>query len=98
MSERDPAETILKLSTAYWTSRCLHAVAQFGVADALGDEPEAAAVLAKKTGTNADALHRILRALCNHGIFTLREGRFSTMPRRGCCARTIPRRCARSRA
>ena len=77
MSERHPAETVLKLSTAYWTSRCLHAVAQFGVADALGDEPEAAAVLAKKTGTNADALHRILRALCNHGIFTLRDGAFS---------------------
>ena len=77
MSERHPAETILKLSTAYWASRCLHAVAQFGVADALGDEPEAAAVLAKKTGTNADALHRVLRALCNHGIFTLSNGLFS---------------------
>ena len=77
MSERHPAETILKLSTAYWASRCLHAVAQFGIADALGDEPEGAAALAKKTGTNADALHRVLRALCNHGIFTLRDGAFS---------------------
>ena len=77
MSEPHPAETILKLSTAYWASRCLHAIAQFGVADALGDEPETAAALAKKTGTNADALHRILRALCNHSIFTLRDGRFS---------------------
>src|SRR3954447_12208160 len=55
MSEPHPAETILKLSTAYWASRCLHAVAQFGIADALGDEPQPAAALAKKTGTNADA-------------------------------------------
>jgi len=77
MSESHPAETILKLSTAYWASRCLHAVAQFGIADALGDEPQAAAALAKKTGTNADALHRVLRALCNHGVFTLRDGLFS---------------------
>jgi O-methyltransferase/methyltransferase family protein len=77
MSERHPAESILKLSTAYWASRCLHAVAEFGIADALGDEPEAAAALAKRTGTNPDALHRILRALCNHGIFALRDGLFA---------------------
>ena len=77
MSEPHPAETILKLSTAYWASRCLHAVAQFGIADALGDEPQPAAALAKNTGTNADALHRILRALANHGIFVLKDGRFA---------------------
>jgi hypothetical protein len=77
MTERHPAQTILNLSTAYWASRCLHAAAQFGIADALGDEPQPAAVLAKKTGTNADALHRVLRALCNHGIFTLSNGLFS---------------------
>jgi len=77
MTERHPAEAILKLSTAYWASRCLHVVAQFGIADALGDEPQSAAALAAKTGTNADALHRILRAVCNHGIFTLRDGVFA---------------------
>jgi O-methyltransferase domain len=77
MTEQHPAETILLLSTAYWASRCLHVVAEFGIADALGDTPEAAAALAARTGTNADALHRILRSLANHGIFTLNNGRFS---------------------
>src|SRR5262252_8411382 len=77
MTARHPPEAILRLSTAYWASRCLHVVAQFGIADALGDEPQSAAALAAKTRTNADALHRILRALCNHGIFTLRDGAFS---------------------
>jgi hypothetical protein len=38
MSERNPAETILLLSTAYWASRCLHVVAAFGIADALAEK------------------------------------------------------------
>jgi hypothetical protein len=80
MSEEHPAETVLSLSTAYWASRCLHLVADFGIADALGDEPQPAAVLAAKTGTNPDALHRLLRALANHGVFTLKDGRFSHNP------------------
>jgi hypothetical protein len=77
MSEQHPAQTILSVSTAYWASRCLHLVADCGVADALGDEPLPATALAAKTGTNPDALHRVLRALTNHGIFTLQDGRFS---------------------
>jgi hypothetical protein len=77
MKERHPAETILRLSTAYWVSRCLHLVADVGIADALGDEAQPATVLAGKTGTNPDALHRVLRALANHGVFTLKGGRFS---------------------
>jgi hypothetical protein len=77
MNEKHPAETILLLSTAYWASRCLHVIAEVGVADALGDEPQPATALAAKTGTNPDGLHRILRALTNHGIFTLKDGRFA---------------------
>lgn len=77
MSEEYPAETILSLSTAYWASRCLHLVADYGIADALGDEAQPATVLAATTGTNPDALHRVLRALVNHGVFTLKDGRFS---------------------
>ncbi|MEO6080505.1 MAG: methyltransferase [Steroidobacteraceae bacterium] len=77
MSAPHPAESILGLATAYWASRCLHVVAEAGIADALGDAPETAAALAQKTGTNADALHRILRPLVARGIFTLRDGHFA---------------------
>jgi hypothetical protein len=77
MSEEHPAQTILSLSTAYWASRCLHLVADLGIADALGDEPLPATALADKTGANPDALHRVLRALTNHGVFTLKDGRFA---------------------
>lgn len=77
MSAADSAKNILTLSTAYWASRCLHVVAEFGIADALKDEPQSAAALAALTNTNADALHRILRCLANHDIFTLHDGLFS---------------------
>jgi hypothetical protein len=80
MNEQHPAQAILLLSTAYWASRCLHVVADLGIADALGDEPLAATSLAAKTGANPDALHRVLRALTNHGIFTLKDGRFAHNP------------------
>jgi hypothetical protein len=77
MNERNPAETVMLLSTAYWASRCIHVAAQFGIADALGDEPQTAAALASKTSTHAAALHRILRCLATHGVFSLKDGKFS---------------------
>jgi len=80
MSEKHPAETILFLSTAYWASRCLHLVADLGIADALGEEAQPASVLAAKTGTNPDALHRVLRTLASHGVFSLEDGRFAHNP------------------
>lgn len=76
MSPASPSQTILELSTAYWSSRCLHVVAELGVADALDEAPRTAAELAAKTGTDAGALHRVLRLLAHRGIFELRDGRF----------------------
>jgi len=77
MNAADPAQTIMELTTAYWVSRCLHVVAELGVADALDEVPRTAAELAGKTGAEASALHRVLRALANHGIFELQAGRFA---------------------
>lgn len=74
MTERNPAEAILGLSTAYWASRCLHVAAELGVADALGDEPQTAEALAAALGVKADPLHRVLRCLANHGVFEVRDG------------------------
>ena len=47
----------------------MHVVADFGVADALQDEPASGEELARRTGLNADALGRMLRLLVAHGIF-----------------------------
>lgn len=72
-----PHKVVQSLAVAYWASRCLHVVAELGIADLLGDEPQTAQALAKPAGLNAQALHRVLRSLANHGIFVHDGERFS---------------------
>jgi len=77
MTDFAAAEAILTLSTAYWASRVLHVIAGAGIADVLDDEPQTAAALAAKAGVHPEVLHRMLRCLANHGVFTLSGGRFA---------------------
>jgi len=65
---------IMQLTTACWTSRCLHIIAELGVADALGDLPQSTEALAKATGTQPLALYRVLRLLASVGIFEWKDG------------------------
>ena len=58
---------LMQLTSAYWASRCLHVVAQLGVADHIGDTPQSTEALAK--ATNPQALEMNFK-----GIF-LDEGR-----------------------
>lgn len=60
--------------------RALHAVAELGIADALGDSPQSAEELAKVTGTHAGALARTLRVLSAEGIFEARDGLWEHTP------------------
>jgi hypothetical protein len=53
----------------YAVPRCLHVIAEMGVADALGDVPRTAEELAASGGADADALSRALRLLSAYGIF-----------------------------
>src|SRR5579863_9882796 len=81
MNQDAPARTIIQeLAVAYWASRCLHVVAELGIADVLGDEPQTAQALARASGTNAQSLHRVLRALANHGVFVHDGERFAHNP------------------
>ena len=80
MSEQRPHEIIWTLTNAEIASRCLHVVTEVGVADALGDEPATAAVLASACGVNPDALHRILCLLADHGVFARDGAGFSHTP------------------
>jgi hypothetical protein len=77
MSQPDPAQAILILSTAYWASRCLQVTAELGVADALGEEPQTAEALAAALSVKADPLGRVLRCLTNYGIFEMQGGKFA---------------------
>lgn len=78
----DPASiaTILQVAAGAVLPRCLHAVANLGVADALGDTPQSAEMLAAATGANADALSRAMRLLAANGIFEYRDGLFAHSP------------------
>lgn len=65
---------VLQLTNAFWTSRCLHVVAELGVADALGDQPQSTEAFAKAIGTQPQALLRVLRLLASAGIFEWKNG------------------------
>jgi hypothetical protein len=65
---------LMQLTTAYWISRCLHVVAELGLADHLSDEPQSTESLAKATGTNAGSLYRVLRLLASVGVFEWQDG------------------------
>ena len=69
MDQLPPPLMLWSLINTHTIARCLHVVAEAGVADALDDRPKSAAELAAATGLNADALGRILRLLAANGVF-----------------------------
>jgi hypothetical protein len=77
---RNPVDTILEVSMSYAVPRCLHVLAEIGVADALGDNPRTAADLAASTGADAGALARALRLVAAYGIFEQRNDGFAHTP------------------
>ena len=77
---RPPAQILAELTNAHVVTRCLHVLADFGVADALGDEPTTTAELAARTGLNADALERILRLVAAHDVFVPQDAGYAHTP------------------
>lgn len=69
MHEGNPFLALQMVAGGYCLPRCLHVVAELGVADALDESPRSAAELARSVGADAGALERVLRLLCAHGIF-----------------------------
>ena len=75
-----PFGTVWELATSYWVSRCLHVVADMGVADAVGSEPTPVEAVATKVGAAPDALYRVIRLLASNGVFELRDGKVAHSP------------------
>lgn len=75
--QTDSVMRLVEISAGYWLPRALHVVADLAIADALDQEPQSAADLAKHVGVDADALNRVLRLLASHGVFELRNGKYS---------------------
>jgi hypothetical protein len=80
VTQSDPPTTILQVAAGAVLARCLHAVANLGVADALDDTPQSAERLAAATGSHAEALARALRLLAANGVFEYRDGLFAHSP------------------
>jgi hypothetical protein len=75
-----PFLAVQQLAGAYIASRCMHVIADLGVADALDETPRTAAELAASCGLHAEALGRTLRLLAAHGVFEVRDATFRHSP------------------
>src|SRR5256885_5830862 len=64
------SEQLLQIATGFQLSACLYVAAKLNIADLVAHAERSAEDLAASTGTNADALYRVLRALISVGIFT----------------------------
>ena len=80
MAAPNPFDTLLQMAGGYCVPRCLHAVANLGVADALDDTPQTAVTLAAATGADSRALDRVLRLLSAYGVFEHRNGLIAHTP------------------
>ncbi|HEY1967828.1 MAG TPA: methyltransferase [Pseudonocardia sp.] len=65
-----PQVRLLRMIYGAVTARVLALAAELELADRVADGPKPATELAAATGTNADALRRVLRTLAGTGVFT----------------------------
>lgn len=77
-----PAEAgMMQLIMGFWVSRALYEAATLGLADLVKDAPKPVGELAALTGSDPEALYRMLRALASIGVFEELDGqRFGTTP------------------
>ena len=69
MAQPQPHEAIWGLATAGFAARCLHVVADLGVADHIDDHAVPVGDLAARCGVAVDPLDRVLHLLATHGVF-----------------------------
>ena len=69
---------LLDLGTGAWVTQMLYVAAKLGIADQLGDGPRTSADVARAVGSDADATHRLMRALVSKGVLRQhRDGTFA---------------------
>jgi hypothetical protein len=69
-----PAQRLNQMLLGQFVARSLALVSELGVADLLRDGPRSLHELAQQTGSDADALYRVLRALAALEVFTESPG------------------------
>jgi hypothetical protein len=74
-------QILIGLLTGAWATQAVAAAARLGVADLLAKGARTPDDLARATGTNANAMLRLLRALAGLGLFERRDGnRYALTP------------------
>src|SRR5690348_2363143 len=69
------AQLGFQIAWGYVGSSALHAALELGLPDRLAAGPKPVSELARETGTNEDALYRVLRVLASLGLFEERASR-----------------------
>jgi hypothetical protein len=80
MYEYNAFATLRQITSGYILSRCLHVVADFGVADVLDETPRTAAELAALVDAHPGNLGRVMALLATHGVFAMQGDRFCHSP------------------
>lgn len=80
MTDLSPFDTVQQAAGGYCVARCLHTIADLGIADLLDSAPRTAEDLARDANINPDALDRALRLLAANGIFEANDNTFSHSP------------------
>ena len=73
--EASAAQLAFQIAWGYVGSSALHAALELGLPDRLAAGPKPVSELARETGTNEDALYRVLRVLASLGLFEERASR-----------------------
>jgi hypothetical protein len=76
----DGVARLVDMASGYPLSRCLHIVADLGVADVLEETPRTASELAASVRVHPDALRRVLQLLSDYGVFRVDEDTFLHTP------------------
>src|SRR6476660_2872396 len=77
----DPAEQVMQFALGFMVTSALHGVTALNIPDLLKSGSKSIAELAATTGSNEDALYRVMRALASIGIFKENPARtFSLTP------------------
>lgn len=80
MDHLPPSQMLWGLINSNVLARCVQVVAEYGVADAIGDGSRTTSEIAEATGMNEDALARMLRLLTAHGVFEQESGSYKNSP------------------
>ena len=80
MTDSNPFAALQQITSGYILSRCLHVIADLGVADVLDETPRTSAELAALVEAHPGNLGRVMSLLSAHGVFELQGDRFCHSP------------------